>query len=499
MTKNEFPLASLPSSIRGAVEQCCRETQAPSALVAASALAACSLACQSHVMVLRPGAHRPSPTSQFFFNVAKSGERKTTVDGIFFQGAHSFLDVHTERIANEKQVYVEQLKIWTIQDRALSRKLASATTRGEDTKGIEAQLSAHSRLRPARPIEPNLFFTDATPAAIKYELSETWKSACLHSSEGAAILSSRVSSELSTLDVLWDGGDLPVHRKESESYILKGARLTLALMAQPGVVRSFLSRGGEHARDIGFLSRCLISFPQSTQGTRLLDGSRFPQPHVKNFNGRLTEIHLEYFNKKGELASTPTVLRLGHEASAMWRAKFNDIEKEIGPGGQFEEIADFASKFSENVLRMAAVFHHVEKIPSEEIQPNEMKAACEVMNFYLMEALRLFGPAGEISKSYANASELEQWFVDKRTIYGKHDIFQKNTIRNHGPNCIRDKKDLDDALQRLVTEGKIEVNISGRTAIVRGFYKDVQDSTYPPRSYPPTSIDFMGLRYPSAL
>ncbi len=492
MTINEFPLASLPSTVRAAVEQGCRETQAPLALVAASALAACSLACQSHVMVLRPGAHRPSPTSQFFFNIAKSGERKTTVDTIFFQGAHSFLQVHTERIAKQKQAYAEQIKIWTIQERALSRKLASATTRDEDTKGIEVQLSAHFRRRPARPIEPNLFFTDSTPAAIKYELSETWKSACLHSSEGAAILSSRVSSELSTLDVLWDGGDLPVHRKESESYILKGARLTMALMAQPGVVRSFLSRGGEHARDVGFLSRCLISFPQSTQGTRFLDGSRLPLMFLGRFNSRLKDIHLEYFNEKGELASTSRVLRLGYAANEMWRAKYNEVEREIGPGGQFEEIADFASKFSENVLRMAAVFHHVEKTQSEDIQPNEMKAACEVMNFYLIEALRLFGPAGEISKGYANARELEAWLIEKRYVYGQYDSFQKNFIRNHGPNCMRDKKDLDEALQRLVTERKIKVDLSGPSAIVRVFYSDFQASINPPRSYPPTSRDIMG-------
>jgi len=491
----EFPKNALPEIVSLAVWQAAVETKAPYALIAASALAACSLACQGHIMVLRPLAKRPFPVSLFFVTVAKSGERKTTVDSLFSVGAHGFLGLHEARVQEQKRLFTEQLKVWVTKDRALSRKLASATAKDLPTDEIEARIKTHLNSTPVRPIEPNLFFADSTPAAIKHALSNGWKSVCLQSSEGATILSSRASSELWMLDVLWDGGDLPVHRKESESFILKNARLTLSVMTQPGVMRDFIARGGERARDIGFLSRCLISYPESTQGSRFLDGSRSNIACLDTLNNRLKEIYLEYFKENGEVNSTPRILRLESSAEFVWREAYNSIEKLISPGSELETVSDFASKYSENSLRLAGIFHYMNGIQSEWIQAREMKDACQVMNFYIQEALRLFGPSGEMSKSYADARELERWFVDKRYTRGVNDYFAKNMVRNFGPPCIRDIKALDNALGTLMSEGKIFVDLSTPKAMIRVFFTLPQTPVMPTNtSYHPTSLDYMGLR-----
>lgn len=84
-----FSTWSLPPKIRAAVEEAIAVTQAPPALVASSALAAASLAVQSKYDVQRMNG-LISPCSLFFITFADSGERKTTVDQMFFSPFRKF-------------------------------------------------------------------------------------------------------------------------------------------------------------------------------------------------------------------------------------------------------------------------------------------------------------------------------------------------------------------------------------------------------------------------
>jgi putative DNA primase/helicase len=93
-----FPLWALTPKIRMAVEEAIAVTQAPPALVASSALAAASLAVQTKFDVRRFNG-LSSPCSLFMITFAESGERKTTVDRMFF-GAFSEFE---ENIARQKK------------------------------------------------------------------------------------------------------------------------------------------------------------------------------------------------------------------------------------------------------------------------------------------------------------------------------------------------------------------------------------------------------------
>ncbi len=66
------------------------------------------------------------------------------------------------------------------------------------------------------------------------------------------------------LNVLWDGGDLSVGRRTSESFTVRNARLTMGLMVQPETLRAFFAKNGLLARGCGFLVRFLVSWPEST-------------------------------------------------------------------------------------------------------------------------------------------------------------------------------------------------------------------------------------------
>jgi hypothetical protein len=59
--------------------------------------------------------------------------------------------------------------------------------------------------------------------------------------------------------------------------------------------------------------------------------------------------------------------------------------------GAFEGLRDVAGKAAENAARIAAVLTIVERPDALTIEAEAMAAACELMTWYLAEALRLSG------------------------------------------------------------------------------------------------------------
>lgn len=97
---NLFPVWSLTPKLRMAVDEAIRVTQAPPALIASSALAAAALAVQAKYDVRRYNG-LVSPTSLYFITFAESGERKTTVDNLFFEPFHQ-LEARSSTIGNNE-------------------------------------------------------------------------------------------------------------------------------------------------------------------------------------------------------------------------------------------------------------------------------------------------------------------------------------------------------------------------------------------------------------
>jgi hypothetical protein len=80
--ENPYPVECLPTLIQAAVLDYQQYGQQPLPLVACSALANVSLACQSLANVARDHL-LISPVSLYFLVVAESGERKTAADHAF--------------------------------------------------------------------------------------------------------------------------------------------------------------------------------------------------------------------------------------------------------------------------------------------------------------------------------------------------------------------------------------------------------------------------------
>lgn len=137
--------------------------------------------------------------------------------------------------------------------------------------------------------EIRLIYADTTPAAFIAGLHNNSRSAALCEDEAGRIFSSRLVDDLALLNKLWNGSDITVDRKK-ESFRIRSPRCTISWMVQPAVFRKFMDRKGEDARGVGFLARCLVSYPLSTQGTRFLRNQPESLDAINTFGARITEL-----------------------------------------------------------------------------------------------------------------------------------------------------------------------------------------------------------------
>lgn len=417
-----FPIDVLPNLIRQAVLEAQTVSQAPVAMVAGAAFAAASLAVQTRWSIKRLGG-LSSPCSVFVVTIAESGERKTTVDQMFLQAVRDF---ERERVQDLRD-----------QDGFVTppEKLKKKNRR----QGIR------------------LLYADATPASVVVGLRDNSRSGALCEDEGGRFFSSRLVTDLGLLNKLWGGNDIAVDRKY-ESFIVLSPRFTASLMIQPAIFQQAMERKGDEARGIGFLARCLVSYPASTQGQRFIRDLPENLEALESFNARVKEL-LEDQQRLfapitgGCMPEGLIELTFSVEAQGEWERLFDAIECAIRPGGYFCENRDYASKIAENIARMAGIFHAFEGYGGAQISLETLKAAAKVVLWYAREFVRLFSPPRpeEIVQRYAIL--LEEWlvaYVRRTNVF----FIKKSYILQLGPNSLRKAEILDLAIQRIIETGR---------------------------------------------
>ncbi|EIW6276491.1 DUF3987 domain-containing protein, partial [Escherichia coli] len=127
-----------------------------------------------------------------------------------------------------------------------------------------------------------------------------YRSVGIMSDEAGIIFDGYTLSELPFINKMWDGSVLSVDRKNEPEQMIENARMTLSLMVQPGLFDRYMERKGSVARDSGFLARCLISKPATTQGKRFINGAVIPGGSLTAFHERLMELARGSIEKSSE-------------------------------------------------------------------------------------------------------------------------------------------------------------------------------------------------------
>lgn len=453
-----YPLDALPMLMQDAVKEVQDYAMAPMALVACSALSNLSLAAQGLYDVQRD-VGLTGPISLYMLAIAESGERKSTLDTFFIKPARDYEVACLVAAAPELKKYDTDLQMWGAKSKGMLEKISQVAREGKDTSAYESVFSLHDAAKPVAPVVPRVLYSDATPEALTRGLASEWPSGGVISSEGGAVFGGHGMGKesqmrnLAVLNELWDGKPIRIDRRTSTSYTVNGARLTVAVQVQPATLSAFMEGSGPLARGSGFIARFLTCFPESTQGTRAYKKSPPNWPLLDRFRDRIADLYATNpVIENGALK--PTMLYLSNDALSVWIDFYNEIEVQLGNGGDLQNVRDVASKTADNAARIAALFH-VLAGEAGSISEIHMRSGARVAKWHLNESQRVFA-GGIASAGYSDAQKLEDWLVAYCKDHGVAEV-SVQTISQRGPAALRKKSAHTPVLDELERLGRIKV------------------------------------------
>ncbi len=438
-----FPVDYLGEHLSEVVKAICEVVQVPTALATGSVLATASLAVQGFANIVLPISNGvEKPLSLFIVTVAQSSDRKSTADELVLKPIcrrEKELDANYRREELEFERTNEVYQ--TIKNEILKKRKGKINNPKDAIAELDSELSKLGK-PPERPLFPYLIVQEPTYEALLQLYKSGLPSIGLFSAEGAQMLGGysmrdeRKSVTAAGLNALWDGYPLKRTRVLDGNYSLDGRRLALHLMIQPGVAAKLFNDA--ELRDIGLLSRMLITAPESLAGTRRFKEA--PEWAILLLN-QFEQIIYTLLSRPLPLKEgcrnilNPTALKLCPESRQIWIKFHDEIENEMGDGGRLEEIKGFAGKMPEQAARIAGILTLIDNIESHEVPSPFMESGCRISKYYANESLRLHR-TGLLSPRLNEAQRLLDWLhhSQSESQISLSDIYQR------GPNSIRDVK-----------------------------------------------------------
>ena len=457
-----YPIDALPDTILAAVEEVGGFVKAPVPLVASSAIAALSLAIQAHYDVER-AINLHGPVSTFTLVIAESGERKSTCDGFFTKAIRDYESAQAEAAKPFVKDCNAAIESWEAKRSGIKDKIRQLAKEKKPTAELEEDLRALGNKKPVPPRITRLIYGDVTPEELAFKLAMVWPSGGVVSAEAGVVFGSHgmgsdsVTRNLARLNVLWDGGDLPIDRRTTESFTVRGARLTMGLQVQSATLLSFFEKSGALARGTGFLARFLISWPESTQGNRPFTEAPEHWPNLSAFNRRITAILKQRvpIDENGSL--TPLMLTLTPEAKAAWIKYHDAIEAELASGGELFDVRDVASKSADNATRLATLFHVFEGGLGA-ISADAFERASRIAIWHLSESRRFFGELA-LPAEMVHTARLDGWLIEHCKRERTQCVARRDAQRQ---GAVRDGARLDVAIRELVSLDRIQLRKDGK-------------------------------------
>jgi len=452
-----FPVEALPPIMQAGVEGIVGRALVDPALAAQSVMAAWSLVTQAHANIQTIGGG-DATLSQNILSIAKSGERKTTSDKLACKAIE-------EREAELRKAYAEEserqrvrLNAWQKQEKLILR----------DNKADRSKTEASLRELgppPRSPFTPLLTCPEPTYEGLTRLLAEGPGSAGVLSSEGGQFIGGHGMKEeektktAASLSSVWDGDNIKRVRGGDGVQILAHRRVTMHLMAQPGIAAGFL--GDTVLLDQGLLARFLVAWPESRMGQRFFrEPSRKEIAALSRYDSALkTALALPLPRRPdcgktadpGELYPRRLGLTQGARAALI---EFSDwCEALLAPGKVFADsgISGFANKLCEHATRIAGVFTLAENMDATEVSEATAGNAIAVARWYADERLRII-EAGAIDPKVQTAETLRVWLFNE----WEEPNISASDVTQYGPYAIRNAEQAREALKLLAAKSWLE-------------------------------------------
>jgi putative DNA primase/helicase len=466
-TAMPFPLDYLPDIVLDAVLEAIEITQAPPALVGSSALAAIS-GCSQHLVSVRRDAHLYGPIGLFILIVARSGERKSTVDKLFTKAIREWEVEQLETVRPLLVEYAAALKNWEAVDAGLRDAQRKAAKEGQPDPAIEAAMVEHESQKPQRPRVLALMRGDDTPEAFAAALEEQRVVFCVSSEAGLVFGSPGMSADaimrnLAQYNTAWDGARIQRARTTGQNVDVEGMRVTICWQAQPDVLSAFIERSGNLAKGMGFSARFLMCEPISTQGDRPYAAPPEATPGLDKFQARVKEL-LNIPRQFVDGALHTEAIEFSPDAREIWTWFHDKIEAELGENCRYYAIQEFASKAAEHAARLAAclaVFAY--RTPVIEVEAAHAGAA--IAQWFLDENLRIHDHT-LVSQAVLDAERLERRIAEILVKQGRPWMSVGELLQNGPGSSLRKKEGRDAALDVLEEFGRAKRFNDGKRKLV---------------------------------
>ena len=457
-----YPVDALPLELGCLVREIQAKVQAPDALIGMSVLAAVSAACQGLVDVrLPPGQIRP--ISLNFVNIAESGERKSGVDGIVMVPIHENDEAREKKHQEDISQYMCEMKVWHAVDQVFRGKLKKAMHQDESTDEIKRQWEAHEKQRPIKPRLRQHIRQDVSERALMDVLEGDGESISLITDEGETVLKSGAMTAFGVLNRVWDGAKaLTLDRARDVHLTARNPRMTMNIMVQPHVLKTYLRCHGDMGRGSGFWARMLVGSPASTQGFRFVLWYNEHWLHLAGFHARIKELLEEYDRRLAEGAIARQVLEFSPDAVSCWINLGNEMEAMLQPFGYLNDIKDFGSKAMEITGRIAAMLHYYTK-QTDRISCNTLQCAFSIVRWHMDEFKRIFGEHAGASEIQSNAKALE-FYLHTRFYHGGILTAPRNEVLRNGP--IRPAARFNEVLDYMIACGRVYIGLAGRRRFI---------------------------------
>lgn len=426
-----YPAAALGTALAAVVKALHDVVQSPLAMCANTLLATTTLAAQAHIDIELPfGGGARHPVSMMFVSVGRSGERKSATDEQIMEPVKDREKALRAIYDLEKLSYKNALASWE-----------AGKKQAQGNKDALARLVDLAALgpEPEAPLMPIIVMAEPTIEGLAKLLMNGQPSVGVFSTEGGQFVGGHAMSDdaklrsAAALSNLWDGEAWKRVRSIDGAHTIADKRLSMHLMLQPEVAGLLVS--DPVLRDQGLASRLLVTYPETTMGTRFhRPASPNSLAEIVRFNARLAErLAIPYPlqpDRRNDL--DPRAIRFSAEARRCWFEFADHVEGLLAPGRQLEPISGFAAKMPEHAARLAAVIAWWDDPGCREIGAATLAGAFQLIEHYGDEALRLYQAAG-VTGDTADAQRLLDWLTNRwdQRFVSVTDIIQL------GPNSVR--------------------------------------------------------------
>lgn len=422
-----------------------------------------------------------TPLSLFTMIVIDSGEGKTVLKKKILAALVRLQAQQHNRFRNTLSEHLIQLESWKVKGRSLKTHLHRAETKNDNTQEALEAFNAHQMEEPVTPREFRLLYQNTTPEALFLGLRDILPTAGLITDEGDTFFRSAMNRAKGHLNSLWDGDDIVVSRASKEDIVVYGARFSLQVGIQPRVLARHLK---PEDRDSGWAARFLICAPMPKRGTRHYTlNDTVAGEYWQQADQRLEQMARENLVLLDDPERPRDIVRFSQKAKEKWVQLANEIERAMGPGQRFQACPDHASKLTNNIGRVAALLHLFERYEGE-ISEQTLSRATHMCCYFSDHFQQVMMPPPQ---DVQDAMLLDNWFDELRR-YG-HWYIPYNHARQSGPNPLRSKKRLKEAIDVLLFDNRIMLFSQGKTRMINLLpHQQPPVGGHPPPPQPPQNF-----------